>query len=59
MKRQEVVQMALCDCQKSKYAYNYFLRYYDGHASTLYVCTVLMKLAQAKFRTAEDNHTMK
>ena len=35
---------------------NYFLRYYDGHASTLYVCTVLMKLAQAKFRTAEDNH---
>ena len=31
MKRQEVVQMALCHCQKSKYAYNYFLRYYDGH----------------------------
>ena len=26
---------------------------------TLYVCTVWLKVAQAKFRTAKDNHTMK
>ena len=49
--------MALCNCQKSKYAYNYFLCYYDP--STLYVVTIQLKLARAKCRTAEDNHTMK
>jgi len=26
---------------------------------TLYVCIVWLKVAQAKFRTAKDNHTMK